>query len=73
MTDPENPGATTDPGTTTDPGNTTDPGTATDPGNIGDIDPGVVFPDPSPDIQGVRYQNRQWREKIERRKLDGIL
>ena len=52
MTDPENPGATTDPGTTTDPGNTTDPGTATDPGNIGDIDPGVVFPDPSPDIQG---------------------
>ena len=52
VTDPENPGATTDPGTTTDPGNTTDPGTATDPGNIGDIDPGVVFPDPSPDIQG---------------------
>ena len=62
VTDPEDPGTTADPGTTTDPGTdpgtTTDPevftnpGTETDPTDIGSIDPGVVFPDPSPDIQG---------------------
>lgn len=45
------PGEVTDPGTVTGPGEATDPGTATDPGNIGDIDPGDIFPDPSPDIQ----------------------
>ena len=67
--DPENPGAATDPGTTTDPGTAADPGAATDPGtaadpgatpdpgNIGDIDPSVIFPDPSPDIQGGELED----------------
>ena len=45
-------------GTTTDPGAATDPGTATGPGNIGDIDPSLVFPDPSPDVQGDTAQEQ---------------
>ncbi len=44
----EDPGA--DPGQE-DPGGSTQPGEVTDPPDIGSIDPGVVFPDPSPDIQ----------------------
>lgn len=55
-----NPGAT-DPGTSTDPGASTnpgtDPGTTTSPGDIGTIDPGDIFPDPSPDIQGGEIED----------------
>ena len=51
VTDPEDPGEITDPGTATDPGETVDPGTGMEPGDIGAIDPGDIFPDPSPDIQ----------------------
>ena len=59
----DEPGETTDPGSATDPGTETDPGVETDPGagpggtdappDIGSIDPGEVFPDHSPDVQGV--------------------
>lgn len=51
---PEDPGEITDPGTVTDPGGTVDPGNTVDPGtdpgpeapgDIGDIDPGEIFPD----------------------------
>ena len=54
-------GTTSDPGSSADPGAVgpdastnpdTDPGTTTNPGDIGSIDPSVVFPDLSPDIQG---------------------
>lgn len=59
-TDPgtaEDPGAAEDPGTAADPGAAADPGGAFAPGgtdvppDVGSIDPGEVFPDPSPDIQ----------------------
>ena len=63
----EDPDATTDPGTTTDPSTSTDPGastnpgtdpgTTTSPGDIGTIDPGDIFPDPSPDIQGGEIED----------------
>ncbi len=39
------------PGDASEPGGTEEPGAVTDPPGIGEIDPGVVFPDPSPDIQ----------------------
>ena len=39
------------PGDASEPGGTEEPGAVTDPPDIGEIDPGVVFPDPSPDIQ----------------------
>lgn len=38
-------------GDTSSPGTAADPGTIPNPPDIGSIDPGVVFPDPSPDIQ----------------------
>lgn len=63
---PEDPGEITDPGTVTDPGGTVDPGNTVDPGtdpgpevpgDIGDIDPGDIFPDPSPDIQAGEIED----------------
>ena len=39
------------PGDASEPGGTEEPGAVPDPPDIGEIDPGVVFPDPSPDIQ----------------------
>ena len=39
------------PGDASEPGGTEEPGAVTDPPGIGEIDPGVVFPDPSTDIQ----------------------
>ena len=39
------------PGDASEPGGTEEPGAVTDPPDIGEIDPGVVFPDPSTDIQ----------------------
>ncbi len=50
-TSPEDPGTVTAPGTTADPGTASDSGTT--PGDIGAIDPGDIFPDPSPDIMGL--------------------
>lgn len=38
-------------GDTSSPGTAADPGTIPNPPDIGSIDPGLVFPDPSPDIQ----------------------
>lgn len=49
VTDPENPGETTDPGTETDPGTTTDPDTTPEPG--GTTDPGAT-PDPGTETPG---------------------
>lgn len=46
VTAPEDPGAADGSGTADD------PGSAAEPGNIGAIDPGDIFPDPSPDIMG---------------------
>lgn len=57
ITGPEDPGEVTDPGTATDPGGTVDPGTGTEPGDIGAIDPGDIFPDPSPDIQAGEIED----------------
>lgn len=57
VTDPEDPGEVTDPGTVTDPGEATDPGTGAEPGDIGAIDPGDIFPDPSPDIQAGELED----------------
>ena len=51
------PGEAAGPGEVTGPGETTDPGTATDPGDIGAIDPGDIFPDPSPDIQAGKPED----------------
>ena len=41
-----------DPGDTSQNGDVSQPGEAVDPGQIGAIDPGDIFPDPSPDLQG---------------------
>ena len=57
VTGPEDPGQATDPGTVTDPGEVPDPGTPAEPGNIGDINPGDIFPDPSPDIQAGELED----------------
>ena len=57
VTGPEDPGEVTDPGTVTDPGEATDPGTGAEPGDIGAIDPGDIFPDPSPDIQAGELED----------------
>ena len=46
------PGTNTVPGTDTDPGGPSEPGGTDDPPDIGSIDPGEIFPDPSPNIQG---------------------
>lgn len=50
-TPPDSSGEETPPGDASEPGGTEEPGAVTDPPDIGEIDPGVVFPDPSPDIQ----------------------
>ena len=51
------PGEAAGPGEVTDPGETTDPGTGAEPGDIGAIDPGDIFPDPSPDIQAGELED----------------
>lgn len=62
-TDPGDPGGITDPGAVTgpeDPGassNPEDPGSSGNPGDIGTIDPGDIFPDPSPDIQAGELED----------------
>ena len=50
-TPPDSSGEETPPGDTSEPGGTEEPGAVPDPPDIGEIDPGVVFPDPSTDIQ----------------------
>ena len=50
-TPPDSSGEETPPGDASEPGGTEEPGAVTDPPDIGEIDPGVVFPDPSTDIQ----------------------
>ena len=63
------PGVTGDPGAAAGPGITGDPGAAEEPGadpgtdpsdpvDIGTIDPGEIFPDPSPDMQGEASENQ---------------
>ncbi len=63
------PGVTGDPGAAAGPGVTGDPGAAEEPGadpgtdpsdpvDIGTIDPGEIFPDPSPDMQGEASENQ---------------
>ena len=50
-TPPDSSGEETPPGDASEPGGTEEPGAVPDPPDIGEIDPGVVFPDPSTDIQ----------------------
>lgn len=57
--EPDDPAASDpdDSGSTGNPGETTDPGTGVEPGDIGAIDPGDIFPDPSPDIQAGKLED----------------
>lgn len=54
VTGPEDPGEMTDPGADTGPEG---PGSSDNPGDIGAIDPGEIFPDPSPDIQAGELED----------------